>query len=156
MKQYLFWTEMNFLWTNIARDDGFMLWSDIALIEEVEKVLRGGGGTRGDLQKEYEEGNPWRKLSENLGEEKTENAELSKKPSLFVSFFIISKGKPLISFKTASGITNSTSTPLSFIFLARFTKASNFSIPSLLFLKHQIRKEASSTKTIFFPIVFPT
>lgn len=72
MKQYLFWPEMNFLWTEISRADGFMLWSDIALIEEVERLLRGGGGSRGDLQKEYEEGNPWRKISENIGEEKTE------------------------------------------------------------------------------------
>ena len=72
MKKYLFWPEVNYLWTEIAREDGFMLWPDIALIEEVQRVLRGGGGSKGDLQKEYEEGNPWRKLTEELGEEKTE------------------------------------------------------------------------------------
>ena len=72
MKKYLLWPEINYLWTEIAREDGFMIWSDIALIEEVKRVLRGGGGLGGDLQKEYEESNPWRKLSENLGEEKTE------------------------------------------------------------------------------------
>ena len=71
MKKYLFWPELNYLWTDIAREDGFMLWPDIALIEEVQRVLR-GGGSKGDLQKEYEEGNPWRKLTEELGEEKTE------------------------------------------------------------------------------------
>jgi len=71
LKKYLFWPEVNYLWTEITREDGFMLWSDIALIEEVKTILR-GGDSRGDLQKEYEEGNPWRKLSENLGEEKTE------------------------------------------------------------------------------------
>lgn len=72
MKRYLFWPEVDYLWTQIAREDGFMLWPDIALIEEVKRLLKGGSGAPGDLQKEYEEGNPWRKLSENLGEEKAE------------------------------------------------------------------------------------
>ncbi len=71
MKKFLYWPEVNYLWTEIAREDGFMLWSDIALIEEVKRVLR-GGSQDGDLQREYEEGNPWKKISENLGEEKAE------------------------------------------------------------------------------------
>lgn len=71
MKRYLFWPELDYLWSGISRGDGFMIWSDISLIEEVQRVLKGGGSS-GGIQREYEEGNPWRKLSENLGEEKTE------------------------------------------------------------------------------------
>ena len=72
MNRYLFWTELDFLWSEISREDGFMIWSDISLIEEVRQLLKGGGGNRGDLQKEYEDGNPWKGLNEKLGEEKTE------------------------------------------------------------------------------------
>jgi hypothetical protein len=71
MKTFLLWSEIDFLWSDIRRSDGFMLWSDIALIEEVESILRGGGGSP-DLRREYEEGNPWRKLSEQIGTDKTE------------------------------------------------------------------------------------
>ena len=71
MERFLYWSEINYRWPEITREDGFMLWSDIALIEEVKTILR-GGGSRGDIQKEYEEGNPWKKISEGLGEEKSE------------------------------------------------------------------------------------
>lgn len=70
-KRYLFWTELDYLWKDILREDGFMIWSDISLIEEVRKVLK-GGGSWAPLQKELERGNPWKKISESIGEQKTE------------------------------------------------------------------------------------
>lgn len=71
-KRYLFWNELDYLWTDIRREDGFMIWSDISLIEEVKRILKGGGGNWAPLQKELERGNPWKKISESIGIEKSE------------------------------------------------------------------------------------
>lgn len=74
MKIFLLWSELNYSWNNINREGELMIWSDIALIEEVKKIIRGGGlGTpHPDEIKAYIDGNPWKKLSQKLGEEKTE------------------------------------------------------------------------------------
>lgn len=70
-KKFLDWNEVNLHWEDIN-----LHWEDIFIILEVEKK-RGGGGYRGYLQKEdfekYVEGNPWRQMRNQIGEEKTEN-----------------------------------------------------------------------------------
>lgn len=72
MKRYLQWNELDYLWTDIKRGSEYMGWYDIALIEEVAYILRGGGGIGDDGFKEYVDNNPWKKLTEEIGEEKTE------------------------------------------------------------------------------------
>ena len=72
-KTYLKWEELNFNWENIQRDDGeYMLWEDISLIEEIEKIFRKGGGISvgdGYSEREYIARN-LRKAEKELGKEK--------------------------------------------------------------------------------------
>ena len=60
-KDYILWENLNFLWENIN-----LTWEDIAIIEEVRQG--GGSGYYGD----YEKGNPWKKVIENVGQEKAD------------------------------------------------------------------------------------
>jgi hypothetical protein len=46
-----------------------MQWYDISLIEEVESILKGGGGSS---FADYVKSNPWEKISKEIGEEKTQ------------------------------------------------------------------------------------
>ena len=49
-KRYLFWNELDYPWSNISREDGLMIWSDLSIIEEVKRVLKGGGGNWSPLK----------------------------------------------------------------------------------------------------------
>ena len=70
MEILLLWNQINNLWCQIQDSNGvYMMWDDIYLIEEVSRVMRGGGT---DAYEEYVAGNPWPKLSEQIGKEKTE------------------------------------------------------------------------------------
>jgi len=62
-KRYLKWEEINFKWEDLD-----MLWEDISILEEVGRLIRGGGGG----YSEYVKGNPWEKTKQALGEEKTQ------------------------------------------------------------------------------------
>jgi len=69
MKRYLQWNELDYLWTNISRSsDDYMQWYDISLIEEVYQIVKGSGSSFQD----YITGNPWKKISKEIGEEKTQ------------------------------------------------------------------------------------
>lgn len=74
MKRYLLWSELNYPWNDIKRPNGQkMIWDDISLIDEVERIVRGGGSSGSDeLYREYVENNPWKKLNEVIGKEKTD------------------------------------------------------------------------------------
>jgi hypothetical protein len=61
-KKYLDWDELNLKWENID-----MTWDEIFIILEVKR-----GGSGGYPFKDYIDGNPWNKLRENIGDEKTE------------------------------------------------------------------------------------
>lgn len=69
MKRYLKWNELDYLWMDISRPDGYMQWYDISLVEEVETILKGGGGSSFT---DYVKSNPWEKISKEIGEEKTQ------------------------------------------------------------------------------------
>lgn len=60
MKRYLKWEETDFTWETL-----FMVWEDVAIIDELIKKLRGGGGSYWD----YMKGNPWEKNAKLIGEE---------------------------------------------------------------------------------------
>lgn len=74
MKVFINWKDLNFKWSEIKRGSEFMIWSDIALIEEVEQIFRKGGTPfyDKDAYQKWVENNPWKKISKQLGEEKTE------------------------------------------------------------------------------------
>lgn len=57
------WEDLNQNWDAID-----LLWEEIILIEEVKKVFRGGSST---ANQEYIDSNPWKKVNEKLGREKT-------------------------------------------------------------------------------------
>ena len=61
-------------WEAIKRGNLFMNWEDIILVQEVEISLTGSGGYKSnpDVLKRYVEENPWKKLNEKIGEEKTD------------------------------------------------------------------------------------
>ncbi len=67
-RKFLDWNEVSIHW-----DDLNLHWEDIFILLEIK---RGGSSAppvqKGDLDILYKEGNPWRKLKENLGEEKAE------------------------------------------------------------------------------------
>ena len=62
-KKYLKWEELDLKWENIN-----LTWDEIFILLEVIQRRRGGGGYRG----EYEKNNPWRQVREDIGSEKTE------------------------------------------------------------------------------------
>lgn len=68
-KKFLDWNEVSIKWEYLN-----LHWEDIFILLEVKK--RGGGSAsplqKGETDDLYRKGNPWIKLKENLGEEKTE------------------------------------------------------------------------------------
>lgn len=69
MKTPLKWNEMNFKWNQVVDNNGsFMIWSDVYLIDQVRKILRGGSD---DYYRRTVKNNPWNKISKEIGEEKT-------------------------------------------------------------------------------------
>lgn len=69
LKTYLKWTDLNFNWMEIERSGVPMIWSDISLISEVEKIMRGSGP---QAYFDYVKDNPWERLSKQIGESKSE------------------------------------------------------------------------------------
>jgi len=69
MSTLLKWNEMDFKWNQVIDGDGeFMIWSDVHLISQVKKILHGGSD---DYYRRTVKNNPWNKISEKIGEEKT-------------------------------------------------------------------------------------
>ena len=64
-KRYLKWEEINQNWNNINRNNILLNWEDIAIIEEVNSLIRGGGQGLED----YIKGNPWKQMSKSIGDE---------------------------------------------------------------------------------------
>lgn len=62
-KKYLKWEEMTIKWENVD-----LLWEEVFILLEVEQVIKKGGGYG---YKEYVDGNPWKQVDKELGEEKT-------------------------------------------------------------------------------------
>lgn len=67
-KKFLDWDEIIINWENID-----LHWEDIFILLETKKK---GGGSGGDIQKgdlkRYIEGNPWRQMRNDIGDEKSE------------------------------------------------------------------------------------
>jgi hypothetical protein len=61
-KKYLKWEELTINWEKID-----LLWEEIFILLEVEGIIKRGGGYGA---KEYEDGNPWKQVRKELGEEK--------------------------------------------------------------------------------------
>ncbi len=68
-KKFLDWNEVSINWEDLN-----LHWEDVFILLEIKK--RGGNSAapvqRGELDRLYVEGNPWRKLRDDLGEDKTE------------------------------------------------------------------------------------
>jgi len=62
-KKYLKWEELTINWEDIH-----LTWDEIFILLEVEDVINRGGGYG---YKEYVDGNPWKQLKQDIGEEKT-------------------------------------------------------------------------------------
>lgn len=62
-KKYLKWEELTINWEDIH-----LTWDEIFILLEVEGSINRGGGYG---YKEYVDGNPWKQLREDIGEEKT-------------------------------------------------------------------------------------
>jgi len=62
-KKYLKWEEVTINWEDLD-----LHWDEVFILLEVEEVIRRGGGYG---YKEYVDGNPWKQLREDIGEEKT-------------------------------------------------------------------------------------
>lgn len=62
-KKYLKWEEVTIKW-----EDVHLTWDEVFILLEVEQLIRKGGGGYG--YKEYVDGNPWKQVSKELGEEK--------------------------------------------------------------------------------------
>lgn len=62
-EKYLKWEELTIKW-----EDLHLKWDEIFILLEVENVIKRGGGYG---YKEYVDGNPWKQLKEDIGEEKT-------------------------------------------------------------------------------------
>jgi hypothetical protein len=63
-RKYLKWEELNLKW-----EDFNLPWGEeIFILLEVENIIKRGGGYG---YKEYVDGNPWKQLREDIGEEKT-------------------------------------------------------------------------------------
>lgn len=73
MERFLLWTELDYPWGDIKRPNNQqMIWKNISLIDEVERIIRGGSSYGDDSYREYVENNPWGKLNETIGKEKTD------------------------------------------------------------------------------------
>lgn len=62
-KKYLKWEELTIKWEDIH-----LTWDEIFILLEVENIIKGGSGNG---QKEYIDGNPWKQLRKDIGDEKT-------------------------------------------------------------------------------------
>jgi hypothetical protein len=62
-KKYLKWEELTINWEDLD-----LHWDEVFILLEVENIIRGGGGYG---YKEYVDGNPWKQLRQDIGEEKT-------------------------------------------------------------------------------------
>ena len=62
-KKWLKWEELTINWEDIH-----LAWDEIFILLEVEGVINRGGGYG---YKEYVDGNPWKQLRKDIGEEKT-------------------------------------------------------------------------------------
>lgn len=62
-KKYLKWEEVTLKWENVN-----LLWEEVFILLELEGIIKKGGGYGA---KEYEDGNPWKQLRKEIGEEKT-------------------------------------------------------------------------------------
>jgi hypothetical protein len=63
-KKYLKWEELTINW-----EDFYLPWGDeLFILLEVENLIKRGGGYG---YKEYVDGNPWKQLKQDIGEEKT-------------------------------------------------------------------------------------
>jgi hypothetical protein len=63
-KKYLKWEELNIKW-----EDFDLPWSEeMSILLEIDNLIRGGGGYG---YKEYVDGNPWKQIRQEIGEEKT-------------------------------------------------------------------------------------
>lgn len=62
-KKYLKWEEMTINWEKVD-----LLWEEVFILLEVEQIIKRGGGYG---RKEYEDGNPWKQVRKEIGEEKT-------------------------------------------------------------------------------------
>jgi hypothetical protein len=62
-KKYLKWEELNINW-----EDLHLTWDEIFILLEVEDVINRGGGYG---YKDYLDGNPWKQIRKEIGDEKT-------------------------------------------------------------------------------------
>jgi len=62
-KKYIKWEELTINWEDLD-----LHWDELFILLEVENIIRGGGGYG---SKEYIDGNPWKQLRQDIGEEKT-------------------------------------------------------------------------------------
>jgi hypothetical protein len=62
-KKYLKWEELTINW-----EDLHLTWDEIFILLEVENLIKKGGGYG---YKEYVDGNPWKQLRQDIGDEKT-------------------------------------------------------------------------------------
>lgn len=62
-KKWLKWEEVTINWEKID-----LTWDEVFILLEVENIIRGGSGYG---MKDYIDGNPWRKINEKIGVEKT-------------------------------------------------------------------------------------
>lgn len=63
-KKWLKWEEMTIRWEDVD-----LTWEEVFILLEVDKLIK-GGGSGGYGYKEYVDGNPWKQVSKELGEEK--------------------------------------------------------------------------------------
>jgi hypothetical protein len=69
-KKFLDWQELTLHWESIE-----LHWEDIFILLEIERKRGGGSGgalQRGEIEKLYIEGNPWRQMKDQVGVEQTE------------------------------------------------------------------------------------
>jgi hypothetical protein len=62
-KKYIKWEELTIKWEDID-----LTWDELFILLEVEGIIKGGGGYG---YKEYVDGNPWKQVKKEIGEEKT-------------------------------------------------------------------------------------
>lgn len=62
-KKWLKWEEITINWEKVD-----LTWDEVFILLEVEQLIRKGGGGSG--YKEYVDGNPWKQVSKELGEDK--------------------------------------------------------------------------------------